>query len=269
MASEPGASPRHFQPREKAQPRLALRDVGVQRRDMLHRLFVTAEPVECLAEIDADAVCLDTLYRAGYRVLARFVVWEETAALQAPTSALFRAGDAWSVFVVADGAGQHGMQHLAGPLAEITVDQHGGDGLGHATRAQRLGEPPLDDRQRRQVAQPVDVGPEDLGRGGVFPREVVLALLRHVADEHPPGKPHLRGRQPQTLGLERRPERHRPQPLAGPVAVITLGGETIFTTAPLDAGFTEITIDLAGLASGVYFVDPITNGSAAQRFLLK
>ena len=36
----------------------------------------------------------------------------------------------------------------------------------------------------------------------------------------------------------------RPQQLAGPVAVITLGGETIFRSAPLAAGFTEINVDL-------------------------
>ena len=36
----------------------------------------------------------------GYRVLARFVVWEDPEALQVPTAALFRHGDGWAVFVV-------------------------------------------------------------------------------------------------------------------------------------------------------------------------
>ena len=40
---------------------------------------------------------------AGYRVLARFVVWESTDALQVPTSALFRTEDGWAVFVVDGG----------------------------------------------------------------------------------------------------------------------------------------------------------------------
>ncbi|HEX2207150.1 MAG TPA: HlyD family efflux transporter periplasmic adaptor subunit, partial [Longimicrobium sp.] len=40
---------------------------------------------------------------SGYRVLARFVVWEGRGVLQVPTSALFRAGDGWAVFVVEGG----------------------------------------------------------------------------------------------------------------------------------------------------------------------
>lgn len=39
----------------------------------------------------------------GYRVLARFVVWEGTDVLQAPAAALFRRGDGWSAFVVEGG----------------------------------------------------------------------------------------------------------------------------------------------------------------------
>ncbi len=35
----------------------------------------------------------------GYRVEARFVVWEEDDVLQVPTSALFRRNDGWAVFV--------------------------------------------------------------------------------------------------------------------------------------------------------------------------
>ena len=39
----------------------------------------------------------------GFRVEARIVLWEEQDVLQAPTGALFRHGDEWAVFVVADG----------------------------------------------------------------------------------------------------------------------------------------------------------------------
>lgn len=39
----------------------------------------------------------------GYRVEARFIVWEGTEVLQIPSSALFREGGAWSVFVVEEG----------------------------------------------------------------------------------------------------------------------------------------------------------------------
>ena len=40
---------------------------------------------------------------AGYRVLARFVVWESADVLQVPTAALFRNGDEWAVFAVENG----------------------------------------------------------------------------------------------------------------------------------------------------------------------
>ena len=40
----------------------------------------------------------------GFRVEARIVLWEEQDVLQAPTGALFRHGDEWAVFVVADGS---------------------------------------------------------------------------------------------------------------------------------------------------------------------
>jgi HlyD family secretion protein len=40
---------------------------------------------------------------AGYRVLARFVIWEADDVLQVPSSALFRIGDGWAVFAVANG----------------------------------------------------------------------------------------------------------------------------------------------------------------------
>jgi HlyD family secretion protein len=40
---------------------------------------------------------------AGYRVLARFIVWEGENVLQVPTSALFRTADGWATFVVAAG----------------------------------------------------------------------------------------------------------------------------------------------------------------------
>ncbi|MBB4285965.1 efflux RND transporter periplasmic adaptor subunit [Roseospira goensis] len=39
----------------------------------------------------------------GYRVEARIVVWEDAAALVVPASALFRDGERWAVFMVADG----------------------------------------------------------------------------------------------------------------------------------------------------------------------
>jgi HlyD family secretion protein len=42
----------------------------------------------------------------GYRVIARVVVWHHNDALQVPLGALFREGENWAVFVVADGRAQ-------------------------------------------------------------------------------------------------------------------------------------------------------------------
>lgn len=39
----------------------------------------------------------------GYRVEAEFVIWEEDQVLQVPTSALFRDGENWAVFLLRDG----------------------------------------------------------------------------------------------------------------------------------------------------------------------
>ena len=39
----------------------------------------------------------------GYRVEAGFVLWEAADVLQVPASAVFRHGDGWALFVVADG----------------------------------------------------------------------------------------------------------------------------------------------------------------------
>jgi len=42
----------------------------------------------------------------GYRVEARFVIWQEDNVLQVPASSLFRVDDGWAVFVVANGRAQ-------------------------------------------------------------------------------------------------------------------------------------------------------------------
>jgi len=42
----------------------------------------------------------------GYRIIARVVVWHSDDALQVPLGALFREGDNWAVFTVADGRAQ-------------------------------------------------------------------------------------------------------------------------------------------------------------------
>lgn len=42
----------------------------------------------------------------GYRLEARFVLWEENDVVQVPASALFRENEGWAVFVVVDGLAQ-------------------------------------------------------------------------------------------------------------------------------------------------------------------
>lgn len=42
----------------------------------------------------------------GFRIEARIVIWEDSDVLKVPTSALFRRGDDWAVYVVQDGQAQ-------------------------------------------------------------------------------------------------------------------------------------------------------------------
>jgi HlyD family secretion protein len=67
---------------------------------------------------------------AGYRVLSRFVVWEGEDVLQAPSSALFRVGEDWAVFVVAGGHADRRVVrvgHEAGLWTEVTDGLAEGD----------------------------------------------------------------------------------------------------------------------------------------------
>ncbi len=54
---------------------------------------------------------------SGYRVLARFIIWEAANVLQVPSAALFRSGDGWVVFVVDNGRAR---------LRRVTVGQQAG-----------------------------------------------------------------------------------------------------------------------------------------------
>lgn len=48
----------------------------------------------------------------GYRVIAQVVVWQADDVLLVPLGALFRQGDKWAVFVVADGRAQRRIIHI-------------------------------------------------------------------------------------------------------------------------------------------------------------
>ena len=81
----------------------------------------------------------------GYRVEARFVLWEADKVLQLPTSALFRHGDGWAVFTVDGGrarltavkTGQRASlatQVLSGVTAGARVISHPDDKISDGTR---------------------------------------------------------------------------------------------------------------------------------------
>lgn len=60
-----------------------------------HRVWV-------IVELDAPRAAWQSL-GDGYRVEARFILWEADELLQVPTSALFRHGAGWGTFLVVDG----------------------------------------------------------------------------------------------------------------------------------------------------------------------
>ncbi len=65
-------------------------------------LGVEEQRVNVVIDFDDPREAWDVL-GDGYRVEVRVVVWEREDVVKVPTSALFRSGDAWAVFAVADG----------------------------------------------------------------------------------------------------------------------------------------------------------------------
>jgi HlyD family secretion protein len=58
----------------------------------------------------------------GYRVEARFVLWEDEDVLRIPESALFRHADGWAAFVVEGGRARRrevSLGHRSGLTAEV------------------------------------------------------------------------------------------------------------------------------------------------------
>jgi HlyD family secretion protein len=83
----------------------------------------------------------------AYRVEVRIVDWESDRVLKIPTSALFRQGEAWAVFVVRDGRVSRttvDIGHRSGVEAEVKaglsegtqVVVHPGDTLQDGTRVE-------------------------------------------------------------------------------------------------------------------------------------
>jgi len=65
----------------------------------------------------------------SYRVEARFVLWEGQDVLQVPTSALFRQGEGWAVFVI-DGGRAHRKPVAIGQRAGLATQVLSGLGVG-------------------------------------------------------------------------------------------------------------------------------------------
>ena len=66
----------------------------------------------------------------GYRVETRIIVWQAEDVLRVPSSALFRTGEAWSVFVMIDGAAtqrQIDISHNNGTMAQVLSGVSEGD----------------------------------------------------------------------------------------------------------------------------------------------
>jgi len=76
-------------------------------------LGVEEQRVNVLMDFD-DPVAASTFLGDGYRAEVRIVIWEADDVVQVPTSALFRQGDAWAVYVI-DGA-------ASARLTTVTID---------------------------------------------------------------------------------------------------------------------------------------------------
>jgi HlyD family secretion protein len=79
-----------------------VRQVDPQGMTRVSALGVEERRVRVVADLVSPAAEYAGL-GPGYRVLARFIVWEHADALRVPTAALFRHQDGWAVFVVEGG----------------------------------------------------------------------------------------------------------------------------------------------------------------------
>lgn len=107
-------------------------------------LGVEEQRVPVLVEIDSPREIWQKL-GVGFRVDARFILWEGDEVLQVPSSALFRLDNRWQVFVVEGGRAhrravepgrQSGLhtQILSGLASGEEVVVHPGDRLSHGVR---------------------------------------------------------------------------------------------------------------------------------------
>jgi HlyD family secretion protein len=77
-----------------------VRRVDPEGSTVVSSLGVEEQRVTVVADVPAGA---GSGLGSGYRVLARFVVWEGEDVVRVPAAALFRVGDGWAAFVVEEG----------------------------------------------------------------------------------------------------------------------------------------------------------------------
>jgi len=73
-----------------------------QGKEEVSALGVEEQRVQVIAELKSPLQKWNQL-GTGYRVLAKFIIWQKDDVLQVPTSALFRIDQNWAVFIVKDG----------------------------------------------------------------------------------------------------------------------------------------------------------------------
>lgn len=82
-----------------------VRVVPPQGETQVSALGVEEQRVELIVDLQETSL-LQVPLGAGYRVVANFVLWEESDVLQVPQSALFQYNGGWAVFVVQEGYAQ-------------------------------------------------------------------------------------------------------------------------------------------------------------------
>jgi HlyD family secretion protein len=113
-------------------------------RTEVSALGVEEQRVEVVSDVELPAAVQGRL-GTGYRVVARFVLWDGADVLQVPQSALFRHDGGWAVFTVRGGRAERQpvtVGHRSGLRAQITdgltegaqVITHPGEQLSDGTR---------------------------------------------------------------------------------------------------------------------------------------
>ncbi|MGE5189136.1 MAG: efflux RND transporter periplasmic adaptor subunit [Gemmatimonadota bacterium] len=107
-------------------------------------LGVEEQRVHVIADIATAAEGRERL-GDGYRVEARFIVWEARDVLQVPAGALFRHGDGWAAFAIREGKarlrpvrighrGELAVEILSGLSEGETIVVHAGDSVSDGVR---------------------------------------------------------------------------------------------------------------------------------------